>query len=68
MTNLSPDHPQFFQRNGYIGMIVDDSDTVAGREIYRDHETADGTKQRIFIETVVEEDYRGAGLAGKLVQ
>ncbi|HIY86476.1 MAG TPA: N-acetyltransferase [Candidatus Yaniella excrementavium] len=68
MTIPSTNHPQFIEHEGYIGMIVDDSETIAAREIYRNHETAEGTKQRVFIETVVEEDYRGAGLAGKLVQ
>lgn len=68
MTTPSIDNPQFVDEDGYTGMIVDESGAIAGREVYRDHKTADGTKQRIFIETVVEEDYRGAGLAGKLVQ
>lgn len=68
MTTPSTDNPQYFMQDGYIGMVVDDSGAVAGREVFRDHETSDGTKQRIFIETVVEEDYRGAGLARKLVQ
>ena len=68
MTTPSTSHPKFLEQDGYIGMIVDDSGAIAGREVYRDHETADGTKQRIFIETVIEDDYRGAGLAGKLVQ
>src|SRR5699024_1818073 len=58
--------PEFYEQNGYITMTIDGA--TAGREVYRDHETADGTKQRIFVETVVEEDYRGAGLAGRLVK
>lgn len=68
MTTPSIQRPEFIVQDGYIGMIVDDTQAIAGREVYRDHETRDGTQQRIFIETVVEEDYRGAGLAGKLVQ
>jgi len=58
--------PEFYEQDGYIMMTIDG--VTAGREVYRDHETADGTKQRIFVETVVEEDYRGAGLAGQLVK
>lgn len=65
---ISPDNPKFIEEDGHTGMVVDDSGTIAGREFYRDHQGAEGTKQRVFVETVVEEDYRGAGLAGKLVQ
>lgn len=68
MSIPSVEHPQFLAEDGYIGMTVDESGAIAGREVYRDHETADGTKQRVFIETVVDEDYRGHGLAGKLVK
>lgn len=58
--------PEFNEQDGCISMTVDG--VTAGREVYRDHETTGGTKQRIFVETVVEEDYRGAGLAGQLVE
>lgn len=68
MSDPSVDNPQFIEHDGYIGMTVDDTGAIAGREVYRDHETSNGTKQRVFIETVVDEDYRGHGLAGKLVQ
>ncbi len=57
--------PEFHEQDGYISMTIDG--VTAGREVYRNHET-DGIKQRIFVETVVEEDYRGAGLAGQLVK
>lgn len=68
MTTPSLENPQFVDHDGYIGMTVDDSGTLAGREVYRDHETANGIRQRVFVETVVDEAYRGHGLAGKLVQ
>lgn len=68
MTTPSIDSPQFIQEDGYTGMIVDDTGTVAAREYHTDHLSADGTKQRAFISTVTEEAYRGQGLAGKVVK
>ena len=68
MTKPTEDNPKFIrEEEGTIGMIVDDSDTIAAREYYTDHVKEDGTKQRAFVSTVVEEEYRGAGLAGKVV-
>ncbi|GAA2032294.1 hypothetical protein GCM10009720_10820 [Yaniella flava] len=64
----STDNPKFIHHDGYIGMMVDDSETLAAHEVYKDHQAADGTKQRAFVSTVVDENYRGAGLAGKLVK
>jgi len=68
MTTPSAEHPEFVHEDGFTGMIVDDSGKYAARETHTDHVTADGTKQRAFVSTNVEEDYRGAGLAGKIVQ
>lgn len=56
------------EEDGVIGMIVDDSGKIVGREHYKDHVASDGSKQRVFISTEVDEDYRGKGLAGKLVK
>lgn len=68
MTTPSIDSPQFIQEDGYTGMIIDDTGTVAAREYHTDHISADGTKQRAFVSTVTEEAYRGQGLAGKVVK
>jgi hypothetical protein len=67
-TTPTLENPKFVHEDGYTGMIVDDSGTIAAREIHTDHETADGTKQRAFQSTVVEEEYRGQGLASKIIQ
>ena len=69
MTTPTIDNPEFtLEKDGTIAMVVDESGAVAAREYYTDHETADGTKQRAFVSTVVEEDYRGRGLGGKIVK
>lgn len=41
---------------------------VIGRNLYRDVETANGTKQRVFPGVFVHPDYRGAGLAAELTK
>ena len=68
MTTPTIDAPEFVERDGFTGMIVDDTGTIAAKEYHREHVTADGTKQRVFISTHTEEAYRGQGLAGKLVK
>lgn len=68
MTTPSVDNPKFVHEEGFTGMIVDDTGNIAAREYHRDHVTADGVKQRLLISTVTEEDYRGQGLAGKIVK
>lgn len=68
MTATTVDNPKFIHEDGSTGMIVDDSGTIAAREFHTDHVTADGTRQRAFVSTVVEEEYRGKGLAGKIVK
>ena len=68
MTTPTVDNPKFVEEEGFTGMIVDDTDNIAAREYYADHVTAEGTKQRVFISTHTDEDYRGQGLAGKVVQ
>lgn len=68
MTTPTLENPKFVDEDGYTGMIIDDTGTVAAREMHREHVTADGTKQRAFMSTVVEEEYRGQGLAGKIIQ
>ena len=64
----STDNPKFIHHDEYIGMIGDDSEALAAHEVYKDHQAADGMTQRAFLHTVVDENYRGAGLAGKLVK
>ena len=68
MTTPSVENPKFVHEDGFTGMIVDDTGTMAARENHADHVTADGTKQRVFISTVTDEAYRGQGLAGKIVK
>lgn len=68
MTTPSLDNPEFVERDGYTGLIVDETGTIAAREYHTDHQTADGVKQRAFVSTVTDEAYRGKGLAGKIVQ
>lgn len=68
MSTPTTENPKFIREDGYTGMVVDDTGTIAAREVHADHTTDDGTKQRAFISTVVEEEYRGQGLAGKIVQ
>lgn len=68
MSTPSIENPEFVDKDGFTGMIVDDTGTIAAREHHADHVTADGTKQRVLISTVTEEDYRGQGLAGKVVK
>src|SRR5699024_9516932 len=68
MTTPSAEHPEFVHEDGFTGMIVDDSGKYAARETHTDHVTADGTKQRAFVSTNVEEDSLVAGLAGKIAQ
>lgn len=68
MTTPSVEHPEFVERDGYTGLIVDDTGTIAAREYHTEHQTADGVKQRAFVSTVTDEAYRGQGLAGKIVK
>ncbi|GAA4113401.1 GNAT family N-acetyltransferase [Enteractinococcus coprophilus] len=60
--------PEFVEKVGFTGMIVDDTGTLAAKEYHVNHVTADGTNQRVFLSTHTEEAYRGQGLAGKVVQ
>lgn len=48
--------------------IYSDSGDVIARNLYRDVETADGTKQRVFPGVFVHPEYRGAGLAAELTK
>lgn len=68
MTTPTVDNPEFVERDGFTGMVVDDTGTIAARENHANHVTADGTKQRVFISTHTHEEYRGQGLAGKVVK
>ena len=68
MSTPTPENPKVIQEEGFTGMIIDDTGVVAAREFHTDHVTADGVKQRAFVSTVVEEAYRGHGLARKIVQ
>ena len=69
MTTPTVENPKFIdEAEGTLGMVVDETGAMAAREYFTDHVTADGTKQRAFTSTVVDEDYRGSGLAGKIVQ
>ena len=68
MTSPTVDSPKFVEEDEFTGMIVDDTGTIAAREYHTDHVTADGTKQRALTSTVTEEEYRGQGLAGKIVK
>lgn len=45
--------------------VLDDNGKHIGRAHYRDYQGQDGA-ERIFFHTVVDEDYGGQGLAGKL--
>lgn len=68
MTTPTIDNPRFIHQNDAIQMFVDDTGKAAAVEKYADHITSDGAKQRVFLSTEVDKDYRGAGLGGKLVQ
>ena len=68
MSTPTVDNPEFVHRDGFTGMIVDETGTIAARENHTDHVTKDGTKQRVFVSTVTDEAYRGQGLAGKVVK
>lgn len=68
MTTPTVDTPEFVEEDGFTGMIVDDTGTIAAREYHNDHVTADGTKQRVLISTDTDKEYRGQGLAGKIVK
>lgn len=48
--------------------VTNETGDVIGRNLYRDVEAADGTKQRVFPGVFVHPDYRGAGLAGELTK
>ncbi|WBL19192.1 GNAT family N-acetyltransferase [Citricoccus sp. NR2] len=58
--------PQVIDQDDRFAVIVDD--TRAGYTIYVDHEAADGTVERIFPHTTVQEEYAGQGLASVLVR
>lgn len=49
-------------------VVTNETGDVIGRNLYRDVEAADGTKQRVFPGVFVHPDYRGAGLAGELTK
>ncbi len=68
MSTPTLDDPEFVHEEGFTGMIVDATGTIAAREHHTDHVTADGVKQRAFISTVTEESYRGQALAGQIVE
>lgn len=59
--------PRWFRDDESFGIYNDQGDVI-GRNLYRDVEQADGTKQRVFPGVFVHPDYRGAGLAGELTK
>lgn len=59
--------PHWFRDDESFGVSNDNGDVI-GRNLYRDVETSDGTKQRVFPGVFVHPDYRGAGLAGELTK
>lgn len=59
--------PHWFRDADSFGVYSDKGDVI-GRNLYRDVEAADGTKQRVFPGVFVHPDYRGAGLASELTK
>lgn len=59
--------PRWFRDEDSFG-VYDAAGEVIGRNLYRDIETADGTKQRVFPGVFVHPDHRGVGLAGRLTK
>ncbi len=59
--------PRWFRDDTTFG-IYNDAGEVIARNVYRDVEHADGTKQRIFPSIHVRPDHRHAGLAGRLTK
>lgn len=59
--------PGWFRDEKSFG-VRNDSGEVIASNFYRDVETADGTKQRVFPRIFVEPKHRGAGLAGELTK
>ena len=57
-----------FLRDADSFAVLDADDEVIGRNLYRDVENSDGTKQRVFPKVVVHPDHRGVGLAAQLVK
>lgn len=59
--------PRWFRDEDSFGVYNDAGDVIA-RNLYRDVEMPDGTKQRAFPGIVVHPDHRNEGLAGKLTK
>lgn len=60
-------HQRWFRDQDSFG-VHDAEGEVIARNLYRDVENGDGTKQRVFPGVFVYPDHRGAGLAGKLTK
>src|SRR5699024_12069925 len=59
--------PRWFRDDESFGVHDDDGEVIA-RNLYRDVELADGTKQRVFPSIHVRPDHRHVGLAGRLTK
>ena len=59
--------PHWFRDEESFGIYDDDGEVIA-RNLYRDVEQADGTKQRVFPRIYVRPDHRHVGLAGRLTK
>lgn len=62
-----PQHPRWFRDEKSFGVHDEDGDVTA-RNLYRDVEASDGTKQRVFPGVFGRPDHGGAGLAGELTK
>src|SRR5699024_12529484 len=58
---------QWFRDEKSFG-VHDETGEVIARNLYHDHETDDGTKQRVFPGIHVRPDHRGVGLASELTK
>ena len=70
MTEQTPslDHPQVRKSAEKYEIVVDADGTVAGYTLAIDYTAEDGTEQRIFPHTKLEDAYEGKGLASTLVR
>ncbi|MDO4240480.1 GNAT family N-acetyltransferase [Micrococcus sp.] len=64
----TPEDPQVRDLGDRYAVYVDGSDDPVGFTLYTDHEGADGSRQRIFPHTEVDDQYEGRGLASRLVR
>lgn len=59
--------PRWFRDADSFGIYDADGEVIA-RNLYRDVETSDGKKQRVFPGIFTRPDHRGQGLASKLTK